>query len=123
MHHFLLNYSEAFGRGDKEAVPRLFALDDPRFSVFQDTMAGLVGAKEMLEVADRFPTLSEPRLDLEEVKVEMLRDATLVTGFQLVRVTSQEERRQTHTRLTMPLIRKGRDWRILHAHFSALTGT
>ncbi len=122
MHQFLLNYTEALGPRDKEAVPRLFALNDPRFSVFQDAAPGRLGAKEMLEVADGLPSLSEPKRFIEEVKVEILGEAALVTGFKLVRVTSQEELDRPGPSRSRPLPEE-KDWRILQAHLSALTRT
>ena len=108
---------------DAEALLREFALADPRFSVFETSTPYRMGAEDIRGTADVLTALRNPNMRFEDVRLDCAEAVAVVTGYQVLQAGREEARRRFSSRFTIVLVPIMEDWKILHAHFSAIPGS
>ena len=103
-----------------EALLREFALDDPRFSVFETSTPYRMGAEDVRGTADVLTALRNANMRFEDVRLDCEEAVAVVTGYQVLQAGREEARRRFSSRFSMVLVPIMEDWKILHAHFSEI---
>lgn len=119
----LRRVADAVQRRDAEALLEEFALEDPRFSVFETSTPYRMNASDLRGTASVLAVLRNPDMRFEVVRLDCAETVAVVTGYQVLRAGSEEARRRYSSRFTIVLVPLADRWRILHAHFSSVPGT
>ena len=119
----LRRVADAVQRHDAGALLAEFALDDPRFTVFETTTPYRMSAVDLKGTASVLAALRDPDMRFEDVRLDCAETVALVTGYQVLRAGSEETRRRYSSRFTMVMVPLVDGWKILHAHFSSVPGT
>ncbi|MGZ8459654.1 MAG: hypothetical protein ACXWW2_04440 [Candidatus Deferrimicrobiaceae bacterium] len=119
---FLTRYADAFNARDPEKLRTFFALDDPRFAVFEDF------SKDLFD-GETYGAILEATFDASgEMSFELLRcdrfgDFAIVHSIQKIVDEEEEEGgvfAETLVRATMWVTVPGKEARVVVAHFSSL---
>ncbi len=117
---FLTQYADAFNARDPEALQSFFALDDPRFSVFEDFSDKLFdgeGYRVILEGV--FDASGEMSFDL--LRCDTFGELATVHAIQRLVDTNEEgEAVEAVIRATLIVSLAGGNPRVVSAHFSTL---
>jgi hypothetical protein len=117
---FLMCYADAFNGRDPEKLRTFFALDDPRFAVFEDISKDLFNG-------DSYGALLEGAFDATgEMSCELLRcdrfgDFAIIHAIQKIVDEDNEDEGvivEARIRATMWVILSGEEARVVAAHFS-----
>ena len=119
----LRRVADAVQRRNAEALLAEFALDDPRFSVFETSTPYRMSAVDLRGPASVLAALRDPNMRFEDVRLDCAETVAVVTGYQVLRAGPEETRRQYSSRFSIVLIPLTDGWKILHAHFSSIPGT
>ena len=119
----LRRVADAVQRRVSEALLAEFALDDPRFSVFETSTPYRMSAVDLRGTASVLAALRDPDMRFEDVRLDCAETVAVVTGYQVLRAGSEAARHQYSSRFTMVLVPLGDEWKILHAHFSSIPGS
>jgi hypothetical protein len=118
---FLTHYSDAFNARDPEKLRSFFALDDPRFAVFEDY-------SEELFNGETYGVLLEGAFDATgEMSFELLRcdsfgDFAIIHTIQKIVDEDEEDEGvfvEAHVRATMWVVLSEERARVVAAHFSS----
>ena len=119
---FLTRYADAFNARDPEKLRTFFALDDPRFAVFEDF------SKDLFD-GETYGAILEGTFDASgEMSFELLRcdrfgDFAIVHSIQKIVDEEEEEGgvlAESLVRATMWVTVPGKEARVVVAHFSSL---
>ena len=115
---FLARYAEAFNTRDPDGLRSLFALDDPRFSVFEDFSEKLFDGEAYGAVLEGvFDATGEMSFDL--LRCDTFGDLATVHAVQKLVETSEEgESAEILIRATLLVSLAGGESRVVSAHFS-----
>ena len=119
----LRRVAEAVQRRDVSALLTEFALEDPRFSVFERATPYRLGAVDLRGTADVLAALRNPDMRFDDVRLDCADKVAVVTGYQVLSAGAEEARRRYASRFSIVLVPYEKDWKILHAHFSSIPGT
>ena len=119
---FLTRYADAFNARDPEKLRTFFALDDPRFAVFEDF------SKDLFD-GETYGAILEGTFDASgEMSFELLRcdrfgDFAIIHALQ--KIVDEEEKgvgvlEESLIRATMWVTVSGEEARVVAAHFSSL---
>lgn len=117
---FLMNLSDAYNARDREKLGSLFALEDPRFCIFEEFSGELLYAEDYRKIL----SLAEEgtgMMSFEALDSRMYGDFALVHAIQKVYDGSAEPgKEESHVRATFFIsLREGKP-RILSGHFSSM---
>ena len=115
-------YSTAFNNHDPFGVASTLALDDPRFSEFEDVVPGLMRAADVMRMLQNVTQSSGFGMRFENVDVcELAEGIAIVTGIQKSRTLKSGDEVEFQSRVSLVATRAsdGR-WRIVHGHFSSV---
>jgi ketosteroid isomerase-like protein len=115
-------YATSFNNHDPSGVASTLALDDPRFSEFEDVVPGLMRAeavKGMLRNVARSSGFGM-RFDNLDIR-ELAEGIAMVAGIQKLKTLKAGTEVEFQSRVSLVATRApdGR-WRILHGHFSSV---
>lgn len=117
---FLAQYADAYNARDPEAMRSFFALDDPRFAVFEDYSGKLFDGGDygvILEAA--FDATAE--MSFELLRCDSFGDFAVVHAIQkLVEMDEEEGIAEALIRATLWVSVAGEPPRIVTAHYSLL---
>lgn len=119
----LRRVADAVQRRDARALLAEFALDDPRFSLFETSTPYRMSAVDLKGTASVMAALRNPDMRFEDVRLDCAEDVAVVTGYQVLRAGYEEIRHRYSSRFTIVLVPLPNDWKILHAHFSLIPGS
>ncbi|HOE13071.1 MAG TPA: nuclear transport factor 2 family protein [bacterium] len=119
----LRRVAEAIHGHDAQALLEEFALDDPRFSVFETSAPYRMSAEDIRGTADVLAALRDPDMRFDDVRFDCADAVAIATGYQVLRAGAKEIRRRYSSRFSLVMIPINGKWKILHAHFSAIPGT
>ncbi len=117
---FLARYAESFNARDPEALRSFFALDDPRFSVFEDYSDKLFNGEEYGVVLEGvFDATGE--MSFELLRCDTFGELATVHAIQkLVDTNELGEVGEALIRATLLVSLAGGESRVVSAHFSVL---
>ncbi len=120
---FLARYAESFNARDPEGLRSFFALDDPRFSVFEDFSERLFDGEAYGSVLEGvFDATGEMSFDL--LRCDTFSELATVHAIQkLVDADEEGEVREALIRATLLVSLSGAEPRVVSAHFSVLPDT
>lgn len=119
---FLLRYADAFNGRDPEKLRTFFALDDPRFAVFEDFSEDLFDGETYGAILEgAFDATGE--MSFELLRADRFADFAIIHAIQ--RITEEGEEgdgapTEAASRATMWVALAGGEPRVVVAHFSAL---
>lgn len=119
---FLTRYADAFNGRDPDKLRTFFALDDPRFSVFEDFSDDLFDGETYAVILEgAFDATGEMSFDL--VRCDRFGDFAIVHAIQ--KIVEEDEGQENvveenASRATMWVQISGEEGRVLAAHFSTL---
>lgn len=122
---FLTHYSDAFNARDPEKLRSFFALDDPRFSVFEDYSEELFNGETygvMLEGA--FDATGE--MSFELLRCDCFGDFAIIHAIQKIVDEDEEDKGvfvEAQIRATMWVVLSGERACVVAAHFSCPPST
>ncbi|MFH1737790.1 MAG: nuclear transport factor 2 family protein [bacterium] len=119
----LRRVADAVQRHDADALLAEFALDDPRFNVFEALTPYRMDAVDIKGTADVLTALRNPDMRFEDVRLDCADKVAVVTGYQVLSAGAEEKRRRYSSRFSIVLVPLPTEWKILHAHFSSVPGT
>ncbi len=119
---FLTHYADAFNARDPERLRTFFALDDPRFAVFEDSSEDLFDGETYAAILEgAFDASGE--MSFELLRCDRFGDFAIVHAIQKI-VDEDEEGGGALTealgRATMWVAVSGEEGRVIAAHFSCL---
>jgi len=115
------DYVQAFEAADADRMANLFWVDDPRFLEVENHIAEPFGRERFLWIMDWIREHQEPggKMRFYDTKVHLLSPEVAYS----VSLRDQEEDNEVKTsRVTLIFLKKGDEWRIIHAHFSYVPG-
>ena len=117
---FLTHYADAFNGRDPEKLRSFFALDDPRFAVFEDFSEELIDGETYAVVLEgAFDSTSEMSFDL--LRCDRFGDFAIIHAIQKVVDEDGEDEgvfMEAKIRATMCVLLSGEEARVIAAHFS-----
>ena len=117
---FLTHYADAFNGRDPEKLRTFFALDDPRFAVFEDFSEELFDGESYDVVLEgAFDATGEMSFDL--LRCDRFGDFAIIHAIQKVVDEDGEDDGifvEAQIRATMWVLLSGEDARVVAAHFS-----
>jgi len=113
-------YVKAFEEADADLAQSLVWLDDERFTEIEDMIAYPFGMDTYLEIMDWIRENAEPgkqEMIFHDPQVFFLADdvAYLITIQEII-----NEESKNLSRVTLILLKKDGEWKIIHGHFSGM---
>ena len=122
---FLTHYADAFNGRDPEKLRAFFALDDPRFAVFEDFSEELIDGETYGVVLEgAFDATSEMSFDL--LRCDRFGDFAIIHAIQKVVDEDSEDKgvfMEEKIRATMFVLLSGEVAQVIAAHFSGPSPT
>lgn len=118
---FLARFADAYNGRDPEALREFFALDDPRFAVFEDFSDELLDAEAYGAVLEGvFDATGE--MSFELLRADRFGEFVVIHGVQEITDEDEEtaEPFEARLRATLWVAVSGDAGRIVSAHFSAV---
>lgn len=118
---FLMYYADAFNGRDPEKLQSFFALDDPRFAVFEDISEDLFNGNSygaLLEGA--FDAMGE--MSFELLRCDRFGDFAIIHALQKIVDEDNEDEGvivEAQIRATMWVVLSGEEARVVASHFSS----
>ena len=118
---FLMNYADAFNGRDPEKLQSFFALDDPRFAVFEDISEDLFNGTSYGVLLERaFDATGE--MSFELLRCDRFGDFAIIHAIQKIVDEDNEDEGvivEAQVRATMWVVLSGEEARVVAAHFSS----
>lgn len=119
----LRRVADAVHSHDAQALLAEFALEDPRFNVFETSAPYRMSAEDIRGTADVLAALRDPDMRFDDVRLDCADAVAIATGYQVLSAGAKETRRRYSSRFSLVMVPMDGKWKILHAHFSAIPGT
>lgn len=110
-------YEKAANTGNIEAFERVLALDDPRFSEFEDFIPELIGRQRVYEILNWRKQHPEFVYEVSymDCRAFLLSDSV---GYVTATAKSKSDHSEGTARVTFILVKDDRQWKIIHGHWS-----
>jgi ketosteroid isomerase-like protein len=113
--------SEALQALDVEGILRHYAVDDPRFTAFEDHPPyDRLDGNRFREFAAALTSLEEIKAEKYDIRIDLFGHMAIATGYERWSIKGPEGADRGRTRFTLVLERKPEGWRVVHEHFTRL---
>ncbi len=113
---------KALEEKDLESMMKHYALNDPRFSGFEDAPPfRRVHSEEWKKLFEEFlSNIGSINTEKHDVEVHVFQDVAVVTGYERWRAEIQGMRQSGNDRFSWILVKEKEEWKVIHEQFTRI---